>query len=546
MKKYSYLIIIVLFSSLVLAGCSLLSNIGQAPTIEQSGMINLTKGGSSEIPLIAGQNIDVGEVQVYNDDTYLYIKYIIDEPGWYLTETHLHVACSEEDIPQNKKGNPTPGKFMYNMEHNYIQEYELAPIPLENIGCNNPDEDPAIVIAAHAVVQNLSEELYLSNGGTGSDADGLYTVELSGGNANLTQIYNFNGVANFNFVTHIAASPDGSIVYVIGEDSGHLGAYTVSSGSFDDLGDITGYTPGDVVQAAISPEGEFFMVGQSTDDLYKVDVSIPSASYVGFTGIDIIGADIAFSADGTLYLYTNSGNELYTVDTSTGACTFVGNTDVKLTGLAIRQGGIGPLLGSDGDNNEIVEISTSDGSKGATFNMNIDHLWGDMTVGQFTYSETAWGEGDRFVEQGNWATYFSYDVLLDTITVNSNGNKYYSSVNLQEDKEYILKASGTYTYWPAQLPGAGIADAKYSLRPEGSFNLGPGPRWISGDDLPSPWTHYLELLVDEGYKDWGIFNLAHTYSTEYTGDGASVCFNILDSGYGDNSGSLTVEIYWIP
>jgi len=44
MKKYSYLIIIVLISSLVLTGC-LLSNISQVPATEQSGISYLTKGG---------------------------------------------------------------------------------------------------------------------------------------------------------------------------------------------------------------------------------------------------------------------------------------------------------------------------------------------------------------------------------------------------------------------------------------------------------------------------------------------------------------------
>lgn len=43
MKKYFYLIIIVLFFSLVLAGCSLLSDVGQVPTTEQSGITYLTK-----------------------------------------------------------------------------------------------------------------------------------------------------------------------------------------------------------------------------------------------------------------------------------------------------------------------------------------------------------------------------------------------------------------------------------------------------------------------------------------------------------------------
>lgn len=42
MKKYSYLIIIVLISSLVLTGC-LLSNISQVPTTDQSGITYLTK-----------------------------------------------------------------------------------------------------------------------------------------------------------------------------------------------------------------------------------------------------------------------------------------------------------------------------------------------------------------------------------------------------------------------------------------------------------------------------------------------------------------------
>ena len=43
MKKYYFLIIVVLILGLVLTGCSLLSNIGQAPTTEQSGITYLTK-----------------------------------------------------------------------------------------------------------------------------------------------------------------------------------------------------------------------------------------------------------------------------------------------------------------------------------------------------------------------------------------------------------------------------------------------------------------------------------------------------------------------
>jgi hypothetical protein len=148
---------------------------------------------------------------------------------------------------------------------------------------------------------------------------------------------------------------------------------------------------------------------------------------------------------------------------------------------------------------------------------------------------------------------FNYTVqgaLIDTVTVYPNGTFYDSSASLEAGENYRIEVngtiSGTYTYWPEQLPGAGIADAKYSLRPEGSFNTGPGPKWISGDVLPAPWTHNLELLVNGNSQAWGSFNPVHTYSIEYIGTGSPVNFNILDSWYGDNSGSLTVDIYWMP
>jgi hypothetical protein len=45
MKKYYFIIIVALILGLVLTGCTLLSNIGQAPATEQSGITYLTKNG---------------------------------------------------------------------------------------------------------------------------------------------------------------------------------------------------------------------------------------------------------------------------------------------------------------------------------------------------------------------------------------------------------------------------------------------------------------------------------------------------------------------
>jgi len=137
--------------------------------------------------------------------------------------------------------------------------------------------------------------------------------------------------------------------------------------------------------------------------------------------------------------------------------------------------------------------------------------------------------------------------LIDTIIILSDGSVVNSNITLEDGSQYLLEASGTYFYWPSCSVGGGcIADAKYSLRPEGSFNPGPGPKWISGDDLPSPWTNYLEVLVNDTPVAWGIYNSSHIYSINYTGIGSTISFKILDDYYSDNSGSITVKIYQLP
>ena len=59
MKKLIYLIVLALILGLVLTGC-LLSNIGQSPTSEQSGITYLTKSGSPPDDLVALWHLDEG------------------------------------------------------------------------------------------------------------------------------------------------------------------------------------------------------------------------------------------------------------------------------------------------------------------------------------------------------------------------------------------------------------------------------------------------------------------------------------------------------
>ncbi|UCG94963.1 MAG: DUF4842 domain-containing protein [archaeon] len=110
--------------------------------------------------LIAGQHTDVGDVLVWNDADNLYVKYLIEEEGWCLTETHLHVADSWEEIPQteakgkgkgNSGGNPIPGQFEFSGEHDCIAEHTYT-VPLGDWDCETD-----LAIAAHAVVVQKGE-----------------------------------------------------------------------------------------------------------------------------------------------------------------------------------------------------------------------------------------------------------------------------------------------------------------------------------------------------------------------------------------------------
>jgi len=164
MKKLIYLIVLVLILGLVLSGC-LLSNVGQVPTNEQSGITYLTKGGSRLFPLYAGQDMQVGNVLVWDDGENLCVKYQLSPEaiaeGWLLTETHLAVAELLTGIPQ-KNGNPIPGKFPYGDDDlGGVESYQEC-IPFSKIGDGVVCHDK-LFIAAHAVVQKCETESFTFN-----------------------------------------------------------------------------------------------------------------------------------------------------------------------------------------------------------------------------------------------------------------------------------------------------------------------------------------------------------------------------------------------
>lgn len=104
--------------------------------------------GAAGYRLVAGQNQIVGWVFVENDDTNLTVTFETKFGlGFCLKETHLHVADTWEQVPQNN-GNPTPGQFDYKGTHDCVRTVTYT-VPLNGWG---PGDE--IVIAAHAVVGN--------------------------------------------------------------------------------------------------------------------------------------------------------------------------------------------------------------------------------------------------------------------------------------------------------------------------------------------------------------------------------------------------------
>lgn len=94
------------------------------------------------LPLIAGQNIIVGEVLVWDDGTNLYVEYNTTGTGFLFDETHVYVGTS----PPSKAA---PGQFPYKHEGLGGVTYDLYTIPLSDID-GGIESGATVYIAAHA------------------------------------------------------------------------------------------------------------------------------------------------------------------------------------------------------------------------------------------------------------------------------------------------------------------------------------------------------------------------------------------------------------
>jgi len=365
------------------------------------------------VDLIAGQNMVVGTVTVTNDDEQVCVTYALDQEdalddGWLIYETHLYIGdCDFDGVltrPNSRLGephyaNPIPGQFPYgDDELDGVEEWTFC-ISFEDLGFEICNE---VCIAAHAVV--MKEEC----------ETGAFTPELSWQRSSEDDVEHFEGRGgNWTLAEgfDIELDPD-EVVWDGGTD----------------------YQNDD--RAGVNPEISYatwiydYADGESHDgyaDLrrFKATFDIPD-------GYTITGGKLASVNEGyeeiipindNIYIFMNQNLQFWggTIINVEGPTEFEGVDGAK----ALRGGEAGDRDPAETDGwyipGTIPDIDDDDFSAGENV---LDvfaeefSLWGAMHKLGLTLEyeecvwedETAWGDGDRFNERGNWGMWFKYKI----------------------------------------------------------------------------------------------------------------------------------------
>ncbi|MEI7749770.1 MAG: SdrD B-like domain-containing protein [Candidatus Moraniibacteriota bacterium] len=272
-------------------------------------------------------------------------------------------------------------------------------------------------------------------------------------------------------------------------------------------------------------------------------------------------SDVSCTSGGYLPECNNGYNFIATFDFSDQGITL---PDQVIYGVAFNTETWGAVpIGLDGPYNSL-NFSTPDTVPSVGVDNNADAIFWD-TDGAKNYTDGGAAGVGIFRQDTGWSTYVpsarlnaivpnppvevtcpadTTKTLLESKSVDSSSLSGVSSdAILQNGESYLVESSGTWTN-----TGKNIADAEYA-------SVDNWQTHMDGYDIPP----YLlgkgefDLQVDNAFVNWGAYNPAHTYSYLYSGTGSRVNFRVFDgdsttgspdSGwYGDNNGSLNVNIY---
>ncbi|AEH50595.1 hypothetical protein [Pseudothermotoga thermarum] len=127
--------------------------------------------------ILAGQNINIGTVMVWNDTARIYIKFELTN-GWLANQSHLNFLQNEPDDSYN----PVPGQFPFKTNHSPNVTTYTYQIPLAEVQskCSfSPQQGEPIYILLHLSVKkgNQNETAW-----AGSEITGCFSVSISATN----------------------------------------------------------------------------------------------------------------------------------------------------------------------------------------------------------------------------------------------------------------------------------------------------------------------------------------------------------------------------
>jgi len=158
MKRWAFLAVVILASATLISGCGKDKNpLETEGHFLRSALMTSISAGDPEygesVDLVAARTEDVGSVHCWISGDSLHILYSADG-NWTLTETHMVVSETLEDIPTTKNGNPKVGHFPFKNEHNPpVSEFRYS-LELDAWGFEDAEE---LFIATHADVSLLTE-----------------------------------------------------------------------------------------------------------------------------------------------------------------------------------------------------------------------------------------------------------------------------------------------------------------------------------------------------------------------------------------------------
>lgn len=319
----------------------------ESQSVELNILNNISFGES--VPLLAGQNIEAGEITVRNNGTELMVTYRTNS-DWALTETHLAVGTEMSQIPRTKKGSPKVGKFNYKSIHDPAVIFYSYTIPLSEFDVSSGED---LIIAAHAVVHSAEVVIEAEAPFCASSVLDVHQgTKLNGNPVEECRCCPENGLA-----CELGSTASCFFTLGFGGDISLIFDYPIINGPGNDIRVVEttwpDWFPKEKADIYVSHNAEEWeLLGEACN---SQDEGFHRES---FLDLDEIGWDSA------LYVKV--------VDT-TDPNLFWGDAD-------------GFDLNAVEALHDVVRITLREGD------------------------ETAWGAGERFVARGNWATYFTYTI----------------------------------------------------------------------------------------------------------------------------------------